>query len=177
MAAANDGVAPTGRPAWLDDSFKLVENRPWANELNRKKNGCLGTDFVFDDPKVILRFYWSEALQRLEGTATFTMRAEGPPTGAHGASTLLVFDEILAYPVWVTGVTALTLSLSTRLKKMTPLGCTLRFEAFVAKKEGRKRFLAGRLLSLDGREVYAEADGLWYVTDKVDFHGHTKSML
>jgi len=55
-------------------------------------------DFVKHNPRVILRFFWSERRTLLLGTAKFSMDCEGPPGGAHGASIALVFDEILAYP-------------------------------------------------------------------------------
>lgn len=65
--------------------------------------------------------------QVLCGTSRFSFLCEGPPKGAHGASIMLVFDEILAYPVWRSGVTAFTANVSTNLRKMVhfpfPFSC------------------------------------------------------
>jgi acyl-coenzyme A thioesterase PaaI-like protein len=139
-----------------------AENRPWANKANRfTKTGCLGNDFVLHEPRVVLRFFWHTREQRLLGTAHFGHSAEGPPATAHGASVALVFDEILAYPVWRTGATAYTANLNINLRRRVPLNSTQRFEARVARREGRKWFLEGRILSLDGATVFADATGLW----------------
>lgn len=52
------------------------------------------------------------------GSVHWDNRTEGPPGGSHGASIMLVFDEILAYPVWRGGEPAFTANVNLDLKKM-----------------------------------------------------------
>lgn len=92
----------SSRHAWIGDAFERAphwqecENRPWANEANRRATGCIGHDFVLHHPRVHLRFFWQADQQQLGGVVHFAHDTEGPPKGAHGASIALVFDEILA---------------------------------------------------------------------------------
>jgi len=161
------------RHQWIQSTFELpaagqaqsaweeCENRPWANLDNRTQTGCIGQDFVLHNPRVHFRFFWNNAERKLGGAVHWDSDAEGPPKGAHGASICLVFDEILAYPVWRSGLAAFTANLNINLKKMIPLGSTQRFEAMITKKEGRKIFVEGRIMSSNGLTTYAEAKGLW----------------
>ncbi len=50
----------------------------------------------------------------------------------------MVFDEILAYPVWRLDTPAVTAELSVSYKAAVPLGSTARFHCWVKKKTGRK---------------------------------------
>lgn len=99
-----------------------AENRPWANLQYRVESShCRGNDFVLHNPRVFFRFFWNERLRRLSGSVHWNKDTEGPPTGAHGASIMLVYDEILAYPVWRSGVTAFTVNMNVNLRKVIPL--------------------------------------------------------
>jgi len=62
-------------PDWVE-----CENRPWANEHNKKAAGCIGEDYVFYQPKVLMRFFYNEKEQQLAGAVHFTHMAEGPPS-------------------------------------------------------------------------------------------------
>lgn len=108
-----------------------------------------------------MRFFWNEAEQRLAGVVHWGIDAEGPPKGAHGASIALVFDEILAYPIWRSGIGAFTANLNVSLRKMVPLQSTLRFDARIASKNGRKLVTEGTITSPDGKTTYADCKGLW----------------
>jgi len=107
-------------------------------------------------------FFWNERGALLVGTATFSMDSEGPPGGAHGASIALVFDEILAYPVWHShDESSFTGSMTISYRKMVPVGSTQVFEAKIVRQDGRKSYVAGKLMSCDGNVTFAEATGVW----------------
>jgi hypothetical protein len=144
-------------PDWIE-----VENRPWSNDNNRWTiSACQGYDFVQYDPRVRMRFFWNEKLQILSGSAFWDNRTEGPAGGAYGGSIMLVFDEILAYPVWRSGTPAFTANVNLNLRKMLPFNTSARFESRIVKSEGRKRFLEAKILTGDGLTTYADATGLW----------------
>jgi len=160
-------------PDWLramenDSDLVECENRPWANAKNRVRVGCVGSDFVFQkDPPVLFRFFWNNREKYLTGSCTFRENSEGPPKGAHGASVCMVFDEILAYPVWRQGYTAYTVNLSIKLKRMVPLGSTQRFLARIYRIENRKIHLDGEVTNGDKSIVYATATGIWVQSEKI----------
>ncbi len=66
-----------------DPSLVEVENRPWANWKNRRRAGCVGSDYVKDENTVLLRFFWNPTNATLTGAVHFTDRAEGPPSTYH----------------------------------------------------------------------------------------------
>jgi hypothetical protein len=100
---------------------------------------------VLDAPRLAFRFFWSRELRVLCGAVHFGAHCEGPPGGAHGASIATVFDEILAYPVWRSGVTAFTANLNMNLRRMVPLHSTLYFEAYIERRAGRKLYVRGKI--------------------------------
>lgn len=113
------------------------------------------------------------------GTCGFTRSAEGAGGAAHGASIALVFDEVLAYPVWRQysefEPTTFTANLNINYRRMVPLLATLCFESRVVKVEkGRKFFVEATIFApvLDedgnevGRTVYTDATGLWLAAKK-----------
>jgi len=171
---------------WVSEAFEAnpdwveCENRPWANDRNRTDSGCVGKDFVFYQAKVFMRFFWNEKTSELAGVVHWNENAEGPPKGAHGASVAMVFDEILAYPVWRSGIGAFTANLSVNLRRMVPLGSTQRFHSRVVGKQGRKINVEGRITSPDGKITYADSKGLWIeaphmsATQQVDAKGVEK---
>jgi acyl-coenzyme A thioesterase PaaI-like protein len=114
-----------------------------------------------------MRFFWHAATQTLSGSVDWDERTEGPPKGAHGASIMMVFDEILAYPVWRSGVPAFTANVNINLRKMVPFNTAARFESRVARREGRKCFLEGAIYSADKTVKYADATGLWIVSNGI----------
>jgi len=145
-----------------------TENRPWANDYCRwSRSHCKGYDYVHYDPKIKLRYFWNDETNVLCGSVHWDNRTEGPPGGAHGASIMFVFDEILAYPIWRTGTPAFTANLNVNLRKMIPFATAARFEARVVRAEGRKRFVEGVITNADGTVKYADATGLWIVSNGI----------
>jgi len=150
----------------MGKDWEEVENRPWASKRNRSESGCLGQDFVKHSKAVPMRFYWNHKTKRMTGTALFTDSSEGPPGRAHGAAIAMVFDEILAYPVWRLveedfGV-AVTAELSVSYKAALPLRNTVAFHCRVQRREGRKWWVTGELTKLDDQTVvYATGKALF----------------
>jgi len=152
-------------PDGKKDDWVEVENRPWANKRVRKENKCLGEDFVKHHNLVPMRWYWSPMREVLQGMATFPMDVEGPPGRAHGASIAMVFDEVLAYPVWRLidakygmGVTA---KLSVSYKAALPLGSTAAFQCRLVKKQGRKWWVTAELTDPKTHQVFAIGEALF----------------
>lgn len=161
-------------PHWIE-----VENRPWSNDNNRWQiSGCQGYDFVQYDPRVRMRFFWNEATQTLSGSAFWDNRTEGPSGGAYGGSIMLVFDEILAYPVWRSGTPAFTANVNLNLRKMLPFNTSARFESKIIKVDGRKVSVEAKILSGDGVTLYADAKGLWISSNGIGSSGaiHPETM-
>lgn len=134
------------------------------------------SDFVLHNPRVHLRFFWNESAKELVGVAHFAPDSEGPPKGAHGASVAMVFDEILAYPVWRSGVNAFTANLNINLRRMVPLNSSVRWRARVARVEGRKHFLEGAITSPDEKTTYAECKGLWIASAYMNATGTARAV-
>ena len=114
-----------------------------------------------------MRFFWNEKTSTLSGSAFWDNRTEGPAGGAYGGSIMLVFDEILAYPVWRSGSPAFTANVNLNLRKMVPFNTSARFESKIVKSEGRKRFVEAKILTGDGKTVYADAKGLWVTSSGI----------
>ena len=95
-----------------------------------------------------MRFFWNASLSQLSGAVHWDEGSEGPPKGAHGASVAMVFDEILAYPIWRSGVGAFTANLNINLRKMVPhqVGTTRHdTRSNTQRKEGGTAHDSGRL--------------------------------
>lgn len=154
--------------------FQEVVNRPWAQDDQRKKNGCVGQDFIFFQPKFVMRFFWNAEQRKLVGAVQWFPNSEGPPGGSHGGSIASAFDEILAYMPWKLlskspddGLVAFTANLSVNYKKMVPFASCQRFTAQVDKVEGRKLWVSAKLISPDGDTTYADANGMWIAAPRL----------
>lgn len=100
---------------------------------------------------------------RVIGTATFGTPYEGPPGCVHGGFVAASFDEILGAAQSMSGLPAMTGTLTIRYHKPTPLHRELRFEGELVKVEGRKVFAAGRVFA--GDTMTAEAEGIFVTID------------
>jgi len=107
----------------------------------------------------------------------------------------MVYDEILAYPVWRSTRTGLTATLTTRYLSRTPLITTFRFIAYIERTEKKKIFVRGEIFGYEDEKtaeqyfivpeselgnnkkiVYNEGNGIWVdVTSKFgnNFFGQT----
>ena len=101
--------------------------------------------------------------RRIRGTTCFRRFHLGRNGAVHGGSVAHLFDSLL-------GFTAFTLSESKRqrtaflhvnYRKIVPIGKELQVDARVDRIEGRKIFVAGRVLDGDGDDVLCEAEALF----------------
>ncbi|ALM17103.1 thioesterase [Mycobacteroides abscessus] len=97
----------------------------------------------------------------LTGTATFGRYHPGRNGAVHGGCLGLLFDTIFGTgSLLLTDLRKLrTAYLNINYRKITPIEKELRYDCTLARVEGRKVFMTGRLL--DGDEVLAEADALF----------------
>jgi acyl-coenzyme A thioesterase PaaI-like protein len=93
------------------------------------------------------------------GTVALGPAHEGGPGLAHGGVLSLLLDHAMGQAVYVSGHSAMTVSLEVRYRAPTPLGLPLTVSAIVDRSEGRRVFVTGRV-ELDGR-VTVEASGVF----------------
>lgn len=86
---------------------------------------------------------------------------EGPPGRAHGGIVASLFDEVMGFALWMEAIPAFTAWLRVDYRAPVPLGRSVELRGRVARREGRKAFLAATA-SCDG-ELIAEAEGLFVV--------------
>ena len=96
------------------------------------------------------------------GTVTFGAFHLGNGA-AHGGAISLVFDEIMGRTVIVSGLPdARTASLKVDYRRLVPVETPLRFDAWIASREGRKIILRATL-SDEAGAVLSEAEALFIV--------------
>ncbi len=93
------------------------------------------------------------------GTVVLGAAHEGGPGLAHGGVLSLLLDHAMGQAVYVSGHSAMTVSLELRYRAPTPLGRPLTVSATVDRSEGRRVFVTGRV-ELAGRAT-VEASGVF----------------
>jgi Thioesterase superfamily len=93
------------------------------------------------------------------GHANFGATFEGSPGTVHGGFVAAAFDQVLFMAQSLTGIPAMTGTLTVRYRKPTPLFTELVFEGVVERVEGRKIFTRGTA-SANG-VLTTEAEGLF----------------
>ena len=93
------------------------------------------------------------------GTVVLGPAHEGGPGLAHGGVLSLLLDHAMGQAVYVSGHSAMTVSLEVRYRAPTPLGLPITVSATVERTEGRRVFVSGRV-ELDGRTT-VEAGGVF----------------
>lgn len=98
----------------------------------------------------------------VRGRVTFRRYHLGGHAAAHGGTLPLLFDDLLGRLSNAHDrPRARTAYLHVDYRNVTPLDTELRFEAWIVREEGRKRYLKGTLH--DGDVLLAEAEGLFVV--------------
>jgi len=105
--------------------------------------------------------------ERITGHATFGSAYEGPPGCVHGGYVAAAFDELLGAAQSLSGTQGMTARLVVNYRSPTPLHTELRFEARLARTDGRKIFCEGWLHV--GDRLCAEAEGLFISMDPTKF--------
>ena len=96
---------------------------------------------------------------RTFGSATYTPAYEGPIGCVHGGFVAAAFDDLLGSAQVVSGSAGYTGTLTVRMRKPTPLGKRIDYEAGVDRAEGRKIWVWGTARC--GDELLAEAEILF----------------
>jgi len=94
--------------------------------------------------------------RRTQGRVRFGAAYQGPPGHVHGAMIAAMYDDLLGMSQLAVGFTG---SITVRFRRPTPLHSDLDVAAWVARIDGRKRWLHGTC-HLDG-VLLTEADGLF----------------
>ncbi len=118
--------------------------------------------FVSGEPegdRIRMQYYLTED-GRLVAMAWFGPGAIGPPGHAHGGSSAAILDEIMGLVAWNAGHAVVAARLTIDYRKLVPLGIVARVEAEVDRVEGRRVYVAGRLVGPTG-EVLVEGEGLY----------------
>jgi len=105
------------------------------------------------------------ANNKVLGHANFGAAIEGSPGTVHGGFVAAAFDQVLFMAQSLTGIPAMTATLTVRYRKPTPLFTELVFEGVVERVEGRKIFTRGTA-SANG-VLTAEAEGLFIAVGQV----------
>jgi acyl-coenzyme A thioesterase PaaI-like protein len=90
-----------------------------------------------------------------------TMRAihAGPPDALHGGWVASLLDQLLGMANASAGLGGMTVELTIRYRKATPLNVPLTIRARTDSVEGRKVFASGEIVA--GGDVTAEATGVF----------------
>ena len=99
------------------------------------------------------------------GHANFGVAFEGSPGNVHGGFVAAAFDQLLWMAQSLTGIPAMTATLTIRYRKPTPLRTELVFEGLVERVEGRKIFT--RATASANGVLTAEAEGLFIAVGHV----------
>jgi acyl-coenzyme A thioesterase PaaI-like protein len=100
---------------------------------------------------------------------TFGSAFEGPPACVHGGYVAAAFDEVLGAAQSLSGEQGMTARLIVNYRTPTPLHQALRIEAWLERREGRKIFVHGRMVTVGEGRLTAEAEGLFIAFDSAKF--------
>ncbi len=101
--------------------------------------------------------------ERVRGEVRFGAAFEGAPGIVHGGFVAALLDEALGMACVFSGTQGMTVELTTRYRRHTPVATPLVLEAWLVSVEGRKIRTAGELRH--GDERVAEASGLFIAVD------------
>jgi acyl-coenzyme A thioesterase PaaI-like protein len=98
---------------------------------------------------------------RIGGTAQFRRFHLGRNGAVHGGCIAQLFDSLLGYTAFrlTRSLYQRTAYLHVDYRKIVPIETKLQVDAGITEVDGRKMFIAGRLL--DGEDVLAEANALF----------------
>lgn len=107
----------------------------------------------------------------VRGHGTLRAAYEGPPGCVHGGIIAGLFDELLGVANIVSGVGAMTGTLTIVYRSPTPLYTELQLAAHTVSIDGRKVRTVGTLHA--GDRLCAEAEGIFILVDHERFTAHT----
>ena len=125
---------------------ELNATLPFSPVMGRYNPLAPPIDLSLEDEHVVARVRLRAAHQGFVGLA-------------HGGVVSALFDEVLAMATIVTGLPGATASLKVEYRRPTPLFEDLRFEAWIARVQGRRVQVRGHCLL--GGEVLSKAEGFF----------------
>lgn len=111
-------------------------------------------------PPLVLRV----ADGRIRADVEFGVCYEGNAGWVHGGYVAAGFDIVLVSAARFSGRAGPTGTLQVRYRRPTPVCQPLRYEGWFEREEGRRLHVRGRLLSREGGEPTAEAEGIVVAT-------------
>jgi len=118
--------------------------------------------------RLSVRYFRDDLDRSLRAKVLFGPSTQGPPGHAHGGSMAALLDEAMGGAAWMQGHPVVAAELTTRFKKMLPLGTRCVVEARVASVEGRKVRVIGALRGVDGA-TFADGEALFVALDPEQF--------
>lgn len=112
--------------------------------------------------------YYRDPVGRLRARVWFGPGTQGPPGHAHGGSIAAILDEAMGGATWMAGHPTVALELTSRFRRLIPLGTVATLTAEFTGPHGRKLSTRGRLEGPDGT-LYAEGEALFLVLDPSRF--------
>lgn len=89
---------------------------------------------------------------------------DGHPGIVHGGILSLVLDDIFGFAFWAIGVPfAVTANLSVDYRTPTPANTSVMVRVYLDRRENRKIYFKGEIISLDGSVVFAESTCLYII--------------
>lgn len=102
--------------------------------------------------------------REVSGEVTLGLAHQGPPGHAHGGVTALLLDHLLGMANHWAGTAGMTMKLTLRYRRRTPLFVPLTVRARQTSVEGRRITTTGEICDPDG-EVCVSAEGLFAALD------------
>jgi len=180
-------VRPGATPSVLTEAAALVERaadllegmtRPWAPSVPARPLADLEAQDYFPFSPMIGAFSPLAppiACERdgdgVRGHGVLGAAYEGPPGCVHGGIIAGLFDELLGVANIVSGVGAMTGTLTIVYRSPTPLYTELTLAGHTVSIDGRKVRTVGTLHA--GDRLCAEADGVFILVDHQRFVSHT----
>lgn len=175
MVDSDDTVSADAIAEWLLTPKPGWEDFSLGAELFR-------ASFLGQDPigvRVNVRHYRDER-GRWCAKCFFGPGAQGAPGYAHGGSIASVLDEVMGLSVWAMGRTVVAAELTTRFKRLVPLGSRCIVETETVSVDGRKIRMKSTLCGEDGA-LYSEGEALYIEIDPAslgdDARGKLAAML
>jgi acyl-coenzyme A thioesterase PaaI-like protein len=150
--------------AWLDEP-----EAGWT-QLTPPEAVSSGT-FVSGDPggnRLRVRYFRRDHDGALRARVWFGPGTQGPPGHAHGGSMASILDEAMGAAAWAAGHAVVAAELTTRFRRMLPLGSCCIVEARVASTDGRKVRTVAELRTR-GLDLVAEGEALFIELDPARF--------
>lgn len=127
--------------------------------------------FVSGDPggnRLRVRYFRRDHDGALLAKVWFGPGTQGPPGHAHGGSMASILDEAMGAAAWSAGHAVVAAELTTRFRRMLPLGSCCIVEASVASTDGRKVRTVAELRTR-GLDLVAEGEALFIELDPARF--------